>query len=159
MICDFLHQRQLYPIVTLRLIAPTEAVLPVDHRRRRRRPTTAGNLPPSCVVSVHDESVAVLPVHGRCVKSHLLYSRIGTGGQWMFGRLPTTSVSETAAASTLTSIETLWSYWCWPTPLGAFYRPQDMQALCISTNEEFKINTENDKNCWWQNFNVRNVLN
>jgi len=95
---EFKEWQRHHTITTLVLETPTEAVLPVDHRRRR--PTTAGNLPPSCVMSVHDESAAVLPVHGRRVSSHPPYSRVGTGGQWMFGRLPTTSVSETAAAST-----------------------------------------------------------
>ena len=91
---EFIEWRRLHPIVSLLLQAPTEAAGPVGGRRR---PASAGKLPPSCVVSVPCDSV--FAVHGRF--SHQpLYSRWEADGRWMFGRLPATSVSDTATAST-----------------------------------------------------------
>jgi len=57
---EFVEWRRLHPIVSLLLRAPTEAAVPVGGRRR---PASAGKLPPSCVVSVPFDSV--FPVHGR----------------------------------------------------------------------------------------------
>jgi len=95
----FIEWRRVHQIVTLLLTPPTEAVVPVDGRPR---PASAGKLPPSRAavpVAFQHDSLPVELVH--CLyDSQPLYSRCQTDGRWRFGRLPATSVSDTAAAST-----------------------------------------------------------
>jgi len=91
----FAEWRRQHQIVTLLLPPPAEAVVPVDVRPRpasaikKPRPPFAG-------------AAAALLQHGTvpaevvpCVNP--LYAK--TDGRWKFGRMPASSVSDTAAAS------------------------------------------------------------
>jgi len=109
----FVEWRRLHQVVTLLLPAPSE-LSAADDQSEYRRPrvirlhSAAGQLPvPSSghgasngheavVVSVPaDEAVPADALHGH----RALYTRSQLDGRWTFGRLPATSVSDTAAAA------------------------------------------------------------
>ena len=103
----FVDWRRGHQIVTLVLPPPTQAVVAVDSRPR---PASADKLSPSIGTTA---AVFVAPRDSlpadvvRCLVDcrPRLYWRCRTSGRWRFGRLPTTSVSDTAACgSTLHAV-------------------------------------------------------
>ena len=95
----FAEWRRQHQIVTLLVPPPAEAVVPVDVVRprpasatvKKPRPPSAG----AAAISLQHGAVPVEVVQ----RVNPLYSK--TDGRWRFGRMPASSVSDTAAASAL----------------------------------------------------------